>query len=378
MATADIFAGPRGAGVDGKTGLIIGGACAIGFLVCFGIVVSALMQHGHAIYNTTNLGVFWGVPIVTYDFFMLLSVGIGGIASLSLAFGIGLFRGLVGHALWMALACVTAGGVSLFLELGYPLRAMLMILPSLAIASPLWWKVLFVFIYGPVLLALLWREQQGVHREKDWLGILLFVVTVMLALTSGSVYGAMSMRPFWFGGHVQVAFLVQAAVSGFALAMLLAGGNNSETGRVASRFFGLSLGLHGLMVASRIAAGLYANAEGLQVWEKILAGPWLYIEIIACIALPLAILVTQFRENNALLRLAAVLGLVGLYIGHFEFIIGGQLVPLFKGTWVHGLIDYSPSMYEWLLAPLSAFLVGAVYFIGVGLMRLDPVSARER
>lgn len=376
MATYDSFSDGRG-GVDGRLGLIIGGVCAAGFLICFWIVVSALMTHGHAIYNTTSDGVMWGVPIVTYDFFMLLSVGIAAIASLSLAFGIGLFRPVVGHALWMALACVTAGGVSLFLELGYPLRAMLMILPSFAIASPLWWKVLFVFIYVPVLVALLWREQHSAHREKDWLGVTLFLTAVLLALTSGSVYGAMSMRPFWFGGHVQVAFLVESAVAGFALAMLLSGGNASETGRVASRFFGFALGLHLAMVASRTLTGLYANLEGLQVWDKILSQPWIYIEVILCIALPLAILASKLRENNALLAAAGVLALIGLYIGHYEFIVGGQLVPLFKGAWVDGLIPYTPSFHEWMLAPLSAFLVGAVYFIGTGVMRLDPVSARE-
>jgi molybdopterin-containing oxidoreductase family membrane subunit len=62
--------------------------------------------------------------------------------------------------------------------------------------------------------------------------------------------------------------------------------------------------------------------------------------------------------------------IVALLIAKYEFVIGGQLVPLFKGSWVHGLIQYSPSTTEWVLLAMSAFLAYAVYAFGAARFRL--------
>jgi hypothetical protein len=48
-----------------------------------------------------------------------------------------------------------------------------------------------------------------------------------------------------------------------------------------------------------------------------------------------------------------------MFIGRYEYIIGGQLVPLFKGSWVTGLIDYTPSTTEWLVTIMAFSLVFA-------------------
>jgi hypothetical protein len=43
---------------------------------------------------------------------------------------------------------------------------------------------------------------------------------------------------------------------------------------------------------------------------------------------------------------------------------------LFKGSWAHGLIQYSPSAAEWALLAMSAFLAYAVYAFGASRFRL--------
>jgi molybdopterin-containing oxidoreductase family membrane subunit len=61
---------------------------------------------------------------------------------------------------------------------------------------------------------------------------------------------------------------------------------------------------------------------------------------------------------------AAVLIIVGLFINRYEFVIGGQLVPLFKGSWVPGMISYSPSITEWMLTVMAFGIVLAGWAFG--------------
>lgn len=360
----------------GAPALVIGAVAAIAFAVCAFVVVSGLMSQGHAIYNTTSEGVMWGVPIVAYDYFFLLSVGAAMVAGLALGFGQIAFAPLVRPALMAAVASLVAGGIALFMELGYPLRALYAIFISFQVLSPLWWKFTLVAVYAALLAVLILRERAGTRAAGDAAGMALFAVAAVLALIAGSVYGMMAMRPFWFGGHVPVAFLVEAAVGGLALAVLMAGGARFGAGRAAARLLAVALFVHFALLMSRMATGLYANQEGLQVWSHILSGPLFHIEVILCIVAPIAILSTTIREG-ALGPVAALLALVGLFIGHYEFIVGGQLVPLFKGSWVHGLIPYTPSMHEWLVAGAALSAAVAIHFLGGALLNLGPGADRE-
>jgi hypothetical protein len=56
-----------------------------------------------------------------------------------------------------------------------------------------------------------------------------------------------------------------------------------------------------------------------------------------------------------------VLVMVGLFISRYEFIVGGQIVPLFKGSWSQGFISYVPSTTEWALLALGVGISNLVY-----------------
>ena len=60
---------------------------AIGLLVTGGLALSGLMVKGHAALNTSSVGMYWGLPIVVYDLFLLTSTGLAMVASLALASG---------------------------------------------------------------------------------------------------------------------------------------------------------------------------------------------------------------------------------------------------------------------------------------------------
>ncbi|NIU61207.1 MAG: polysulfide reductase, partial [Pseudomonas stutzeri] len=88
-----------------------------------------------------------GLPIVTYDFFLLASTGLAMLASTWTVFRLPAFEPIARRATWLAIAALLGGVAALFMELGYPLRAMLLIPFSFSTSAPLFWKVWGVIFY---------------------------------------------------------------------------------------------------------------------------------------------------------------------------------------------------------------------------------------
>ncbi len=47
------------------------------------------------------------------------------------------------------------------------------------------------------------------------------------------------------------------------------------------------------------------------------------------------------------------------------------MVALFKGSWAHGLLNYTPSLTEWAVLATAVFLANVVYALGERLLALD-------
>jgi Ni/Fe-hydrogenase subunit HybB-like protein len=352
--------------------LIIAAAVAV---IAGGYVLSQLFTVGHAAFNTTNVGLMWGLPIVTYDYFLLTSTGLVMVAALGLVFGVDDFRQIARRCLWLALAGLVGGVSILFLELGYPVRALLLTPFSLQTASPLFWKVLLVGIYTIVLLVTLLTGGDRLKRgDGSALTTLLFALAVAISLVAGSVYGMMAMRPFWFGGEIPVAFLIESFLGGLAFAVFftyLIYGFSQESmppslrALLGGRLCGLLaivIALHLAFVGGRLITGLWSNASGLQVWQHIVTQPLFHIGLWVCTVLPLLMLTTPaLRVQPMIQLLSSLLVMVGLLISRYEFIIGGQLVPLFKGSWAPALIPYTPSPTEWALLVMGIGVANVVY-----------------
>lgn len=357
---------------------ILQGALA-GLVVTAAIVFYQLWSQGHTVFNATNLGIHWSFPIVVYDFFLLTSTGLAIGATICVAFGGESFRPLIKRAIWLALAGLAGGVAVLALELGRPFLALWAIPFSFAFESPLYWKVLFVLGYVVSLLILFSRLNKPDWSMQAVRGIALVTLVFAMGVTiiAGVVYGSQSMRPFWASGDIPIAFLVESLLGGFAFIIFftyLAGGLNqsalSEDTRTlfTTKFpamFALAIFIHLLFVLARMVSGLYGNAEGLQVWQHIVASPLFQFELWIGLLLPLVLMLMPATRNSGPMQiLAAVLVMIALLISRYEYIIGGQLVPLFKGAWAPALLSYAPSVTEWLLLLLAIFLANAVNAFG--------------
>lgn len=351
----------------------------VGLAVSGGLAISNLSSQGHAAFNTTNNGIFWGFPIVIYDYFLLTSTGLAMIAVLALLFGGEAFRPLVKRTIWLALSGLAGGVAVLMMELGHPLRALWTIPFSFAFSSPLYWKVMTISLYVLSLLLLLVKTMKPRWTREEVKGNA--VVTLVLAMgvtaIAGVVYGSTSFRPFWASGDIPVAFIFESLLGGLAFVFFftyLAHGFSSAalpasvrdlfSGKLPS-LFALAILVHLLFVVARMVNGLYGNVEGLQVWQSIVASPLFLGEVFIGLLLPLILMSRgSTRTQPRMQILAAFLVMNALLISRYEYIIGGQLVPLFKGSWAPPLLSYTPSTTEWLLLLVAIFLSNAVYAIG--------------
>jgi molybdopterin-containing oxidoreductase family membrane subunit len=214
-----------------------------------------------------------------------------------------------------------------------------------------------------------------------------FITVVVAHATLGACFGMMAMRPMWFGPMIPIYFLITAAVSGAAFAVLITyiayGSQEQMPEKVRSlmtgampKVFAAVLGVALVATVSRVANGLWSMADGLQVWQSIVRGPWFWIEMIAMV-LALYLMVSASTRNQGTMQLtAALLAIVSLAIGRYEFVIGGQLVPMFKGSWVPGLIDYTPSMTEWMMVLMSVSITFVLYAIGERMLNLSATPEK--
>lgn len=360
------------------------GLSLAGLVLGLALVFIDLGSHGHAAFNTSSVGMMWGLPIVTYDYFVLTSTGLTMVACLSLAFGVREFDPIARRLLWLALASLAGGVVALMLELGHPLRSLVAIPFNFQTTSPLFWKVLFISAYAVLLLISLARGASAAPSRA--LGLALFAAALGVTLIAGSVFGMMAMRPMWFGGEVPIFFLAEAVTGGLAFAILgvyLAyGGQRGMPEGVRAvmtgslpRLFALMIAMTIGFVVMRTITGLWSNLDGLQVWDVIVASPLYHIHLWIGLVLPLAMMLLPGpRKDGTMQLLAALLVAAALFVGRYEFVVSGQMVPLFKGSWVPSLIDYTPSLTEWMLALASLSIAFFVYTAGNRVLDLESRS----
>jgi len=364
---------------------------AIGLLITGGLALSGLMGKGHAALNTNSLGMYWGLSIVVYDFFLLTSTGLAMVASIALVFGARDFAVVAKRCVWLAFAGLVGGVAVLALDLGHPMRALYAIPINFQTASPLFWKVLFVAAYVILLLMLFARLSKPGWTPQSVRGTALATLIAALGVTviAGGVYGTMTMRPFWSSRDVSVAFLAESMLGGIAFTMFftyLAYGFNqgAMTPRLKALFttelpaiFAMAMVVHALFVGSRTVIGLYGNAEGLQVWQHIVRSPLFHIEVWVGLALPLVLMLMEGTRRSGIVQIvASLLVMNSLLISRYDYIIGGQMVPLLKGTWAPELLVYRPSLTEWMLLLTAILLANVVNAYGERSLGLSDEPAQ--
>lgn len=363
----------------------------LGLAISLAIAFYMLVTEGHAAFNTNSWGVTWGLPISTYVFFVLTSTGLTFLASLAMIFGFDEFYPVAKRCVWLALATLVAGFATLALELGHPLRMLWAVPTGLQYRSPMFWMGVFYTLY----LLLLFLKFVKIHggdwdsRASRYLGISSFVSVVIAHSTLGLLFGMMAMRPMWYDGMLAVYFLITAAMSGAAFAVFftyLAYGFSQEkmpeklralaSGSALPNMFATMIGITILATVSRTITGLWSNMDGLEVYQLLVRSPMYHLEFWAGLVVPFILMLSPTLQRQAKMQiLSAALVMASLFMGRLEFVVSGQLVPMFKGSAL-GFFEYTPSMTEWMLALVGIFITFALYAFGEKLLHLSAQPAK--
>jgi molybdopterin-containing oxidoreductase family membrane subunit len=335
--------------IVGAVGLVLGAWAAL-----------SLLSGGHSTFNTGSTLV-WGLPVSSYVSFVLTSTGLTFVASLAMVFGMKDFYPIAKRCVWGALVTLIIGFISLGLEIGNPTRMLWAIPTNMAVSSPLWWMGLFYLTYMVLLIMKFVLINKG-----DWdsplsrmVGVASFVAVIFAHATLGSVFGMMAMRPFWYGPMVPVYFLITAFLSGLAFIMLfinldygvdpknMSVGTRKAMSQHVPTIFGIVLGLVIVFSLAKTATGLWTNSPEVKIPTQHLVGSALFhFELWIGMVLPFLLMLSARRHDAMMQVVAGGLVIVALFIGRYEYVVGGQLVPLFKGSWQPDLISYTPSISE--------------------------------
>jgi Ni/Fe-hydrogenase subunit HybB-like protein len=84
-------------------------------------------------------------------------------------------------------------------------------------------------------------------------------------------------------------------------------------------------------------------------------------------------LIASLRSNPAVQVVVSMAVFAGLFAERYFFVVGGQVVPLFRGTWEWNLIAYTPSLTEWALTVMGSAIIFALYAAGERFLNLSAM-----
>jgi molybdopterin-containing oxidoreductase family membrane subunit len=359
----------------------------------FLFVMYQLIFVGHSSFNTSSDGINWGMAISTYVFFALTSSGLTMIASLSTVFGFKQFYPIARRCVFLAIITLVSGFAVLALELGHPFRMLWTIPTGMQVMSPMFWMGVFYTIDLVLLVIkfyLMWQDDWD-SDFSHFIGAAGFVAVILASGMLGLVFGSLVMRPMWYGSFTSIYYMLTAALSGAAAIVVttymaynfdrsrmspalrdLAGGQ--ELPKVFATLIGITL----VMFLTRFWVGLWSNLDGMDGFAKLARTPLFHIELWLGLVLPFFMMLSPSMQTRMKYQMiAAFLVLGAMFINRYEFIISGQLVPMFKGAWINSLEGSTPSATEWALTIMGVGLSLALYALGEKLFHLSSTPPEQ-
>jgi len=318
----------------------------------------------------------WGLLIVGYVVFAILTSGLCLASSLGTVFGIERFLPFEKRHAILALLSLTTAFLIIALELHYPVRmifgAVLVIAPS----SPMWWMGVFYGGYLMILIVEVWTlftDHPNIHKYACTGAS---IIGICAPATLGAVFGVLAAKPYWTGVFTPILMIASAFVGGVGLLGIvfwavnrfkLADWRSSEIALASIRLL-LAVGLVvvSVLLARQIIAGLTSDIPGFRPsTQALVSGPlapafW-GIRIVLGILVPLGILAVPALRRPGPTGLAAGLALAGIAVDRTLFVLAGEIVPrtTMAGTVGYPYADYTPSLVE------IGILVGAASFMAM-------------
>lgn len=365
----------------------------LGILILTGLFAAfKLLTEGHHLFNANDV-MIWSLPLGVYIYLALTSSGLTLLASVPLVFGIKRYEPFAKRLVFLAIASLLGGFISIGLELGNAFH-MIYIILSPNLSSPIWWMGA---IYSVELVVLILKFQR-IHAG-DWhssasrqLGKIGFICALIAPLMIGSVFGLTESRVTYFGPVMSIYCLFMAILSGSALCLFYNLIHSQITGngfaddkntmfRELTRIFTSALGaviiltlIKFFIEGSTVIPEFLNYHKYAQAFGSI-AG--LNTEIILGLFLPFILIsIPALRYKNSTRILTSVLVLLGTLAMHMEILLAGQSRPVGpKAEQFPDVISYFPSSWEWMVFMLSIAVMLLLFTLGERFLKLESTPA---
>lgn len=331
----------------------------------------------------------WGLLIVGYVFFAIMTSGLCLASSLGTVFGVDRFRPLEKrHAILALLSLTTAFGI-IALDLHYPVRLVFGAVLSPSPSSPMWWMGVFYGGYLAILLVEVWSMFWSHPVIHQWACASAAVMAVIAPSTLGAVFGVLVARPFWHGPFTPILMVASAFLAGTSLLAVvfyfvcrLRRTGFERADRLAMPGLRLLLGLGLVVVAALVArevvAGLAGGERGLrEATEALVVGPLALqfwgLRVGVGLVVPAALLLLPSARTNAGLFAAGASALTGVFVDRFLLVSGGQISPVTAaaGTVSSPYAQYTPSLVEIAIVVAGVAFVALAYTLAERYLDLE-------
>ena len=348
---------------------------------------------GHVLFNANDV-LIWTLPLGVYIFLALSSSGLTLLSALPLVFGIKKYEPFAKRLVFLAIATLCGGFVSIGLELG-SIFHMIYIMLSPNLSSPIWWMGAIYSVELAVLALKFWKMHTGDYHSSlsKLLGTASFVLALIAPLMIGSVFGLTESRATYFGPVMSIYCLLMAVLSGTALFILYSmvvvrvSGNafSGENGTVVYDDFSMILTYAaGVVVAFtllKIAIESSTTIPAFLVYHKfehLFGSIGVFgTEVILGLFLPFVLLlIPSVRESVGGRILASALIFVGSLARHMEILLAGQSHPVGpKAEQFPQYVQYVPSVWELLVLVFALAVMLLLYTLGERYLKLNEAPA---
>lgn len=362
----------------------------LGVAILAGAVAGAfIFMQGHILFNANDV-LIWTLPLGVYIFLALSSSGLTLLSALPLVFGIKKYEPFAKRLVFLAIATLCGGFVSIGLELG-SIFHMIYIMLSPNLSSPIWWMGAIYSVELAVLALKFWKMHTGDYHSgfSKLLGTASFVLALIAPLMIGSVFGLTESRATYFGPVMSIYCLLMAVLSGTALFILYSLVVGRVTGAASSGEYAAVLYDEFTLILT-YAAGIVTAFTLLKIiiessttipaflvyhkFEHLFGSIGVFgTEVILGLFLPFILLLIPSVRGTAGGRiLASALIFVGSLARHMEILLAGQSHPVGpKAEQFPQYVRYVPSGWELLVLVFALAVMLLLYTLGERYLKLN-------
>lgn len=366
-----------------------------------------------------DVNIPWAMMISTYIFLVVSSTGLCIVTSLGHVFGRRDYELIGKRGSFLAIITIVFGMTTITLHLGHPERSVFFyITPNFT--SAIWgmsffytFYILFIMIeywflaraelahiantstgYRQVIYGLMTFGMRDVsheaierdHRFARWAGIAALIAGLSAHSTLGAIFGHSEAMPYWYGVYYPIYFLVSAAFSGFAwlIAMIVITYSiekkemSYELKKLIFEMgnaFVILLGIGLFFSLYKIVSGLFDPLKAKTVM-LFLKGPFsipFYVfEIGIGTLIPILVGLYSLKKQRITgLATASVMTLIGLFFMRYDFVVAGQIYPIFNNKPLPTVLPSSIEIF------IVSGILGGLFFVYTLAVKFLPLSEQR-